>query len=1150
MTREIDLRRPVLLGALDIAAALGRPAPTAEQIEVIEAPPGPLLVIAGAGSGKTETMAARVVWLIANGFVAPGRVLGLTFTRKAAGELAERITSRLRALMRTGLWVPAADLDGDPLETPVVSTYHAYAGRLVSEHAVRLGREPDSRLLTEAARWQVAAAVVEAYAGDLTAVDRPVTSITEAVVELSGELQEHLVAPAEMGDWIDAFLAELRVPRAPGRLRALPGAEVDRVLAARRALVPLITAYRDALRRRDAMDFADQIALAATLARDVPDVGAAERARYGAVLLDEFQDTSDAQLVLLGALFGGPDGSGIVTAVGDPNQSIYGWRGASTTTLARMPEVFGTPERPARTLSLMTSWRNDAAILEVANEVVRPLRATSLLPVGHLSTRPEAGSGDVAVARVETVEDEASLVARHLASSWWRIPPRPSGQGDVARAGVPSGVTAAVLCRRRSQFPEIVRALRAEGLPVEVVGLGGLLLVPEIVEIVSLLGVVHDPGRGDLLMRLLTGGMCRLGAADIEGLNSWARVLSRRTGIPRGSRDASPDGPLDVVTLAEALDDLPPPAWVSADGASISAVGRERMGWLARTIAAMRRLVGLPLVELVAQAERHTGVDIEVLAEPGRSPAVARAHLDAFADVADAFAGSAERPTLGGFLAWLDAAKERERGLERAEVEPNTEAVQVLTIHAAKGLEWDVVAVPGMVEGILPENGGGDHPAYKAPSSKGWLVGLAGLPYPLRRDRDGLPHLDIRSASDWPELKSELDAFCVRVGAHELAEERRLAYVAFTRARTHLLLTAHVWGEGKRPRTHSRFLDEVVHGEGAAGSGAKNVRRLSWVDAPAPDAVNPREATANIASWPRPRPHRPDLAAAAARVRASIGLLPLDVVSPDSDLASVGSTEASAAMDRWTRQIDALLAERRRAEQPRHGADLPEHLSASELVELAGDPERFLASVRRPMPSFDGGSARRGTAFHAWVEAHYSRAALLDVTELSGSADDLDAAGDGPPHGEHPDELAQMQKLFLASEWADRGPVEVESTIETTIDGIALRARIDAVFVDERGFVVVDWKTGPRPRERDERLRALQLGVYALAYSRIRSDLDAGRVVPVRAAFYYARTGETVFVDEPSREDVARILRQVREREVGGIGAAGAERRMVPRGDG
>lgn len=1105
--------RPAVIGARAIAEALGRPEPTDEQVAVIEAPPGALLVVAGAGSGKTETMTGRVVWIVANGLVAADEVLGLTFTRKAAGELSERITTRLTALRACGLWTPEDDLPA----YPSVQTYHAYAGELVREHALRVGREPDARLLTEAACWQYADAVVEAYDGDLADVSYAASTMTEAVVALAAELSEHLLSPDDLAHWIDGFLAEVRRPRAPGRLTKHPAGDIETALRARRALLPLVTAYRDRKLAAEAMDFADVMALAARIALEHPDVGARERRRYRAVLLDEFQDSSDAQLALLAALFG-PTGAGLdaelsVTAVGDPNQSIYGWRGASSGTLVRMPSAFGAAGQDAAR-SLRTSWRNDRRILDVANVLAAPLRAnqSEALPGCELVARPGAGDGVVSIARVATLEEEADLIASVLRARWFST----SG-GDGSGTDDSSGgerPTAAVLCRRRSQFEVIARILREHGLPVEIVGLGGLLLAPEIVELVALLTVVHDPSRGDQLMRLLTGAVCRLGVADIEVLSAWSHHLGRTDADQAGE-----------VALGDALDQLPPPDWTAPGGLRLSAAGRTRVEHLAAVVGQVRRLGTVALPEVVATAERALGLDVELTARPGVDPGVARAHLDAFAEVVDDFTAAADRPGLGAFLSWLDAARERERGLEAPETEPNTGAVQVMTIHAAKGLEWDVVAVPGLVEGTLPAGctgtiGDGGEPAYREPSAKGWTQGLAGVPYPLRRDASGLPVFEIAGAEDWPALRDEVAAFGKRVGAHELAEERRLAYVATTRARHEVLLTAAIWGDGSKPRVHSRFLEEIRRAFGP-GAGAWSLDVLRWAELPAPETPNPRMSSALTARWPTL--DRQSLRAQAA-TRAA-----------DQVRAALAAPE-EAATGAWLDLARRLLAERRRAQLPDPAPPVT-HLSASGLVDLAGDPAGFAARVRRPMPAPPAPAARRGTAFHAWVEEHFRSAAIVDVDDLPGSADQDDGVDA---------DLAAMKALFLAGEWADRVPLEVESAIETVIGGVSVRARIDAVFPDidaeaadgtdvvdgtevadavlgdggaPAGVVVVDWKTGLRPGPTEVARRALQLGVYAHAYR----ELTGARV---RAAFYYARTGETEWVELPDSAQIRAVLDQ------------------------
>ncbi|MGH4001063.1 MAG: UvrD-helicase domain-containing protein, partial [Pseudonocardiaceae bacterium] len=295
----------------ELAEELGIPAPTAEQADVIAADPrAPTLVVAGAGSGKTETMAARVVWLVANGYVTPEGVLGLTFTRKAAQQLAERIRARLRRLADSGV-LDRLDSTGARRAAVVagevtVLTYHAYAGRLVAEHALRLPTDPGARLLTETGAWQLAHRVTGNWEPDLDLDGKVPRTVTGWVLGLAGQLAEHLCELGQLREATEATITALTTaspaPRQRGPLRAdlTPVVQCQRF---RLAMLPLVARYTE-LKRRDAvLDFGDQIGIAALLARDHPEVGAAERARFGAVLLDEYQDTGHAQRVLLRSLF-------------------------------------------------------------------------------------------------------------------------------------------------------------------------------------------------------------------------------------------------------------------------------------------------------------------------------------------------------------------------------------------------------------------------------------------------------------------------------------------------------------------------------------------------------------------------------------------------------------------------------------------------------------------------------------------------------------------------------------------------------------------------------------------------------------------------------------------------------------------------------
>lgn len=1118
------------VAARRISEALGSPPPTPEQERIIEADPlAPLVVVAGAGSGKTETMAMRVLWLVANRHVTPDEVLGLTFTRKAAAELAHRLQLRLRRLDAAGL-LPAADHDdvAAALAAPTVQTYHSYAARLVGEQGLRLGIEPDTELLSEAAAWQLASQVVQSYDGPMDAVGIAPASVTKAVIGLSGELAEHLLTIEEMDAYLADFESHLR-SLSKGRMKNVPEG-LDEQSAKLRQLLPIVTAYQCAKRERVAMDYGDQVAIAARLAMRFPQLGRAERSRYRAVLLDEFQDTSEAQMRLLESLWVASGEPVVVTAVGDPHQSIYGWRGASSRTLEDFPRRFAGPGEdtsapggrdpqilaPAAQAQLSISWRNDRGILAVANRIAKPLAAQGDLDVAPLSAGPAASDGEVVIGRFETLDAEAAQIA-----DWLK-------QLRLQEAD-PSQFSAAVLCRKRSLFVPVAAALELAGVPYELVGVGGLLTVAEVGDVVSLLWTVHDPSRGDRLMRLLSGSAVRLGAADLDAFGQWSRQL-----VPHqpANGDLAPDT-VERASIVEALEQLPGPDWVGPAGERLSAKGLQRLARLAGVVRTLRALTSLPLGDLVVEAIHRLGLDIEVTARPEYDTGSGGAALDAFLDVAAQYSGSAGRATLGSFLEWLEAAEKEEDGLDAPVVQASPGVVQVLTVHAAKGLEWDNVVVAGLSEGIFPAH---LRPATWNADWEGWAIGKQAVPhdpgtwlipdkgwtsgvkvpFDLRGDVAGLPALPWAEVTSYQGLKDELAQFTAAYGAHELAAERRLAYVAVTRAKHRLLLTSSVWGTTKTPRLASRFLLEArdLLADGHVPGG----RIMHWEELPAEGTENPLLAHPRTASWPPAQPDSPALEA----LRITAGRVEQLRQQLQSDRPSW--QEWSADLESQLRDdLTALLAER-----DRHGSagessvELPSHLSASQIVAMARDPEEFARALRRPMPVRPQPEARQGTAFHAWIEKHYQSAALVDVDQLPG-ADDEDA--------DHFADLAQLKETFLASEWAERQPLEIEVPVETWIGAASIRGRIDAVFPatssssvsessDPGPVVIVDWKTGGQPHGQEAATRALQLAAYRLAYARLRG-LDPDQVA---AAFYYAATGTTVYPDLPPDDAIEQLL--------------------------
>ncbi|MGW6293770.1 ATP-dependent helicase [Streptomyces sp. NPDC055058] len=1184
---------------------------TPEQTACITAPPAPQVIVAGAGSGKTTVMAARVVWLVGTGQVAPEQVLGLTFTNKAAGELAERVR---KALIKAGVTDPDhLDPDNPPGE-PVISTYHAFAGRLLTDHGLRIGLEPTSRLLADATRYQLAARVLREAPGPYPALTRSFADLVADLLALDGELSEHLVRPEDLRAHDTDLLRALENTKLSNAdLRKIPEAA-----AARRELADLVLRYRAAKRERDLLDFGDQIALSARLAT-VPDVGRALREEFRVVLLDEYQDTSVAQRVLLAGLFG--DGTGHpVTAVGDPCQAIYGWRGASVANLDDFPDHFARADgRPATRQSLSENRRSGGRLLDLANGLATPLRA---MHAGVEALRPAPGAerdGTVRCALLPTHAEEIDWIADSLA--------------HLVRTGTAPGEIA-VLCRTAADFAEIQGALVARDVPVEVVGLSGLLHLPEIADLVAVCEVLQDPGANASLVRLLTGPRWRIGPRDLALLGRRARLLVTHARVA----DDDPDrrlaeavegvDPSEVISLADALDTFleTPLDGHGDDGLPFSPDARVRFARLATELRDLRRSLADPLMDVLHRVLAVTGLEVELSASPHALAARRRETLSNFLDIAASFTAGDGEATLLAFLGFLRTAAQYEKGLDNA-LPGGENTVKVLTAHKSKGLEWDVVAVPGLVRGTFPSSQGREK----------WTAQGKVLPHALRGDAATLPDL---TSFDARGLKSFHEA----MKDHQHTEELRLGYVTLTRPRSLLLGSGHWWGPSqKKPRGPSEFL-LALYEHCAAGHGEIE----AWADEPAEDEENPALHRADDDQvWPLPLDSG---ALARRRAAADIVLAHLDALAageygtapaapgptdtyddpdwpppPDDDFLAEdpfpdeapfpddepfpeddpfldGSGPGGGADDAeglpaegafpdapfpdgqpggipnpdpgphpdpdgepgphagpsarptvphqatgpgpgaphsrppagtaphgpgrrprltpeeartvasWDRDLDALTGELLRARDRVTDVVLPPSLTASEVQRLAADPDGFARELARPMPRPPQPAARRGTRFHAWVEARFEALTLplLEPDDLPG--------GDAEIADEQ--DLQALKDAFERTEYAQRTPYRVEAPFQLTIAGRVVRGRIDAVYRHDDGdrvtYEIVDWKTG-RGRTADP----LQLAVYRLAWA------EQQGVPPesVSAAFLYVRTGEVVRPDPlPGRAALERLL--------------------------
>jgi DNA helicase-2/ATP-dependent DNA helicase PcrA len=1043
---------------------------SAQQWAAVTAPLEPAVVLAGAGSGKTTVMAARVVWLVATGRVAPGEILGLTFTTKATAELQGRIRDNLR---RAGLLPERTSRvgdDEDEVEEPTVATYHSYASALLSEHGLRIGHEPDTRLIADASRYQLAARAVQRYAAPVEQLTDSPRHVVQYLLALDAEMSEHLVEPATVREY-DARERPRFVEGMATEHRKTYRARNEKAIAAidkRAELLGLVEAYRVLKAHLGLMDFSDQIALAARLAERCPEVGELERSKFKVVLLDEYQDTSVAQALMLSRLFSGPDAEhGLghpVTAVGDPNQAIYGWRGASVSNILEFAASFPGADGRASTYPLTVNRRSDARILATANHLAAGLYEgrPELLP---LEAKPGARDGEVTAIVHETYDDELAWLADRVIATH-------------AEMAEPAWREIGVLTRDNSHAAAVFDALSDREIPVEIVGLKGLLRLPEVSEVVATLTLVQDVTANAALLTLLAGPRWAIGPRDLALLGRRARELA---GSQQGGESfadvqaqllAAVEGadPTEIASLCDALED--------PGDHDYSAEARARFALLAEELRRLRGAIGEPILDLVRRIVDTTGIDVELASSVSPAAAARRDNLDLFVQAVAEFQAVDGQVTLAALLAWLEAEDEFGQGLDVA-TPSEADSVKLLTVHRAKGLEWDAVFLVGVTERKFPSNR----------SRSSWLTVPFVMPSALRGDARDLPALTGHTPDD-------IAALGTAAKAHEAVEELRLGYVAWTRARHRLSVSAWCWAShlktGLGPSPYLLATREAMASWGGEPE--------TWLAKPDKGAVSPFATASPDQPWPiSHRTAEVDRrVAAAALVRAA------DPDRPD-DLEDVLLLDQ---VQQWDDEIDRLLEEARRDRSPEIVVPLPPSLSATSLARLRDDPEEFAADLARPMPRQPSPAARFGTRFHAWVEARFGQQLLLDPDELPGRADSgVDDESD----------LRELVKAFENGAFADRVPHAVEPPFALVLAGQVVRGRIDAVYAEDDGsFLLVDWKTN-----RTESADPLQLAIYRVAWA----EFTGVPVERVRAAFYYVRTGRLVEHDGlPERAELEGLL--------------------------
>jgi len=673
---------------------------TPEQRAAAEHGEGPLLIVAGAGTGKTHVLTARIVHLIASGQARPHQILALTFTEKAAATMQERVD----------LYTPLG------LNDAAIRTFHSFGDEVFREFALELGRAGELRVLSPAeqvifVREHLFEFPLKRYrpAGD------PLRHV-RALLDLFGRARDDDIAPEE-------YVAFAR------RMVDEAGDDAARdEAAAQEELAAVYAAYTGLKEANGVIDFGDQIALSLRVLRD--HAGAARRLadRYRYVLVDEFQDTNDAQFKLIRRLV---EPHRNLTVVGDDDQSIFAWRGA---TLANF-DAFGAAYPDAKVVTLVDNRRSSQGILDAAYALIKnnPDRLEERLGIDKkLRGRPAGAAVEIDHLQYGSGAEEAEAVADRIA--------------DAAVRGQRKLGDFAVLVRNNSDAIRILNSLARRGLPAHFSGGGQLYDREEIRLLISFLTAVAAPSESLGVYFLATSSLYAFPPAELAKL---AEAQTRRQRplrelfeeVARGEGAGFTE---DAVTAAKKL---------------VSDLDQ----YAARSAELTTAELLFEFLERSKLLDRYRDPDSALAEEQGRNVAKFLRLVQS--------AGKALASDRASYVVpHLQLLREAGDDPAAADFEQSESAVNVLSVHKAKGLEFGIVYLVVATEERLP--GSLRLPDLRIPA------GLARTPV---ADRD-----------------------------RHVAEERRLAYVAMTRAKDAFFFTSATDYGGTRGHRPSRFIGEAL----------------------------------------------------------------------------------------------------------------------------------------------------------------------------------------------------------------------------------------------------------------------------------------------------------------------------------------------------
>ena len=1022
-----------------VRAALKGYEPTDEQWGAISHSLEPVHLIAGAGSGKTAVMAARIAWCLETQPFTPSQILGLTFTNKAADELQDRVRRALDELHDSAS-SDANDDSGmsrgrsttDTGEDVSVFTYNAFAAGIVRDHGLLVGVEPESGLLSEAQQWQLVLSCMD----DLPPFDHleiRSTWVVRSTLSLAGSVSDHMVNLSD----IDA---------AADRILGMQGTDGDMIDTAnkRKELVRAVAAYIDAKKRTSRIDFGDQITKAVEVLERHDEVRDMYRRRYPFVLLDEYQDTNVAQRRMLQALIGE---NGAVTAVGDARQAIFAWRGATMFNLINFPRDFPREDsRDYDPVSLTENFRSGKKILDVANAMVEKIDEKRR-PGLPLKAQQWNGEGEVCLGLFSDERAEANWIAEQCESLEGQV--LDDGREPVQWKDM------AILVRRKAAMDMILQALEEKEIPVEVVGLGGLLKTPEVTEVVAWLRALETkPGANRWLGRILLGPRWRIHYRDLALLARWAAEQNwdfRRRLAGGDDERAREMEPGEVgFSLSEALNHVD-----EIEGLPDEA--KRRIKAFSACLSTIRKKSNAPLLELVQEVIHEAGILDALDSSLARTAGAARQNISNFLDQVASFAPVEGEASLRSFIAYLDAANEAEETLDATQP-ADQNSVKLMTVHAAKGLEFECVYVPSVA--ATEGKNGKVYSIFPNTKSSNPLTSYAELPYEVRED-----------AADLPKFEGSLNKFKDAVRDRVIEDERRLFYVSLTRAKQRLAVTAAWWyGRDQREKGPSQFWDELVELEKEGLLTC--VRRDDMPeDNPLFAAMEDRRV------WPPAARSGLDdslfdegWGAAADRVTSG----ELTVASLVDGLGPEERATAEALIAKNKEDLSLIAAAR--PDDVSREPEVPKIISATSYVRLE-NRDISAWNLVRPLPERPTSARRIGTEVHRIIEEKSRGISVFpDEYEL-----------DEPAEVTEPRLISRMLASFNELGYAGRtiarlpsGEPMIELPFALKKGDRIIRGRIDAVYeTDDGGLEMVDFKTG-KHFERSEK-EADQLEIYSEA---------------------------------------------------------------------